>query len=319
MKTNKPQLPDEGFGIIHHWLTRSSNLSHVQFRICVFLIGTYQLQNGDKDYTADEIAVQTSIDAAVVRRNIKSFFAKHGILTKCGTKIIERAVCIQYAFDYLALAKVCNYSGFGTKRSGSAVSLGTTDSGSVVIPRSDNRISIVEQTSTDSRSVVFVGTSGPNHVQEGREGITKEVIEKRSSSLAVRSRGNIENPAAGKIDCGVSMASGSVGPSAHEKTPNDNSQNGQNTAKNGTDTFNSIFGEPEPVTNQKPDIEPDKNPLPSMAPGPKPEKETNSKPFPKSRREQIEASARDYTQKLTTKSRPKDSSLAVAYGEHNRG
>lgn len=144
---------------------------------------------------------------------------------------------------------------------------------------------------------------------------------KRTKPVIQNQEGNwlIENEAEGKIHCEVSKALGSVGPSAPEKTPNDNSLNGQNTAGNGGDGLQESGGVPqESKTTRQPENEQCKNPLPSTAPGPKPEKETNSKPFPKTRRE-IEDSARDYTNRLTNKSRPKNSSLGVAYGEHNRG
>jgi hypothetical protein len=92
---------------------------------------------------------------------------------------------------------------------------------------------------------------------------------------------DIENPAAGKIHSGVSMAGSSSSPENQGKIPNDNSQNGLNTAKNGSDSlqeFNAVFG--EPTTIHKPGDEPEKNPPPSMAGDPKPDKETNSSTVP---------------------------------------
>lgn len=76
----------------------------------------------------------------------------------------------------------------------------------------------------------------------------------------------------------TSTASGSVGPLEQKKTPNGKSQSGQNMAGKGSDglqEFDAMFP-PEPITNNKPGDEPDKNPNPSMAPDSKPDKDTNS-------------------------------------------
>lgn len=136
-------------------------------------------------------------------------------------------------------------------------------------------LSEFEQLSVGNRIDLCLETDGTIRItNKNRTKRTKPVIKNQEGNWLK------ENSAEGKIDSDVSMASGSVGPSAPEKTPNDNSQCGQNTAGNGGDRlqeFNAVFGEP---TIHKPGDELEKNPLPSMAPGPEPDKVTNSSTVP---------------------------------------